>query len=138
MDERAFTAALAKAGAGPHVLRNASTGRVVAAHAYAALDSASRRRGLLGRDSLPDGEALIIAPTNAVHTFFMRFAIDLAFLARDGLVVATRHAVPPRRIAASFRARLVVELPAGTLEGSGTRVGHRLAIGSGTDTPADA
>src|SRR5687768_16358421 len=72
------------------VLRNMRTGRIVADRLLPALDSESRRRGLLKHTSLDAGEAMIIAPTNAVHTWFMKFAIDIAFVTRDGRVLKTR------------------------------------------------
>ena len=93
-----------------------------------AFDSATRRKGLLGRDSLPAGEGLVIAPCNAVHTWFMRFAIDVAFVSRQGKVLKIRHAVPPWRLTGSLRAHAVIELPAGTLERTETQTGDPLII----------
>jgi uncharacterized membrane protein (UPF0127 family) len=71
---------------------------------------------------------MLIAPSNAVHTFFMRFPIDVAFVTREGRVVKTHTALPPWRIAAAFRAYAVVELPATTLANTDTIVGDTLAI----------
>ena len=79
-------------------------------------------------DSLPDDAALIIAPSNAVHTFFMRFAIDIAFVAKDGRVLKLRYAVPRRRAVLALRAYAVVEMAAGTLEQSDTRVGDTFFV----------
>ena len=93
-----------------------------------AFDSATRRKGLLGRDSLPAGEGLVIAPCNAVHTWFMRFAIDVAFVSRQGKILKIRHAVPPWRLTGSLRAHAVIELPAGTLAQTETRPGDPLII----------
>jgi uncharacterized protein len=93
-----------------------------------ALDSKSRRTGLLRHESLPDGEAMVIAPTNAIHTFFMRFAIDVVFVARDGRVVKACASVKPWRVAMALRAFAVVELPAGTLARSDTVPGDTLSI----------
>src|SRR4029453_17548596 len=84
-----------------HNLVNARTGGVVASRLLLAFDSSSRRKGLLGRNSLDEGTAMLIAPSNAVHTFFMRFRIDVAFLAKDGRVLKVRHAVPARRVTAA-------------------------------------
>src|ERR1043165_298004 len=109
-------------------LVNVRTGQVVARELLTAFDSASRRKGLLGRDSLPEGAAMLIAPSNAVHTFFMRFPIDVAFLARDGRVLKVRHAVPARRMTAAIRAYAVAELPAGTLQRADVRAGDTLAL----------
>lgn len=123
---QSFLNPLLRPGATNHVLENVRTRRVVAAQLLTAFDSASRRQGLLGRDGLPPGSALIIAPSNAVHTFFMRFAIDIAFVRRDGRVIKVRSAVRPYRLAASLRAFAVIELPAGALEQSDTMAGDTL------------
>ena len=66
---------------------------------------------------------MIIAPTSAIHTFAMRFAIDVMFVSKDGRVLKVRRDVKPRRIAAAWRAFAVVELPAGAIERSDTRPG---------------
>ena len=95
-----------------------------------AFDSASRRKGLLDHASLADGSAMIIAPSSAIHTFAMRFTIDVIFVSRDGRVLKVRPHVKPRRIAGAWRAFAVVELPAGTIERSDTRAGDRLQLAS--------
>jgi uncharacterized membrane protein (UPF0127 family) len=77
---------------------------------------------------MPAGTAMIIAPSNAIHTFFMRFPIDVAFVGRDGRVRKIRSAVPPWRIAAALRAHAVIELPAGALRGTSTVVGDSLLV----------
>ena len=84
---------------GAWVLRNERTGGVVASTIECAFDSASRRKGLLGRAALHDDAAIIIAPCNSIHTFFMRFSIDVAFVARDGHIVRVSRAVSAWRIA---------------------------------------
>ena len=79
-------------------LRNQRTGQVLATTLLPALDSATRKTGLLKHTSLADGEAMLIAPSNAVHTWFMKFDLDLIFVRRDGRVVKTRAAVKPWRM----------------------------------------
>jgi uncharacterized membrane protein (UPF0127 family) len=123
-----FLDPLLRSGATTHVLQNTRTRIIVAARLLTAFDSASRRRGLLGRDGLPPGTALIIAPSSAVHTFFMRFPIDVAFVARNGCVIKVRPAVPPWRATASLRGFTVIEFAAGTLERSGTCAGDHLIV----------
>jgi uncharacterized membrane protein (UPF0127 family) len=91
-------------------------------------DSASRNRGLLGRSGLPPEQALILAPSNFVHTFFMRFPIDLLFVARDGRVLKARRAVPARRIVGRLGAFAVIELAARALDRSQTEAGDRLSL----------
>ena len=77
---------------------------------------------------MPEGSALIIAPSNSIHTFFMRFPIDIAFVSRDGLIVSMRSALPAWRIALSLRAYAVIEFPAGALARSDTRAGDVLSV----------
>jgi uncharacterized protein len=110
----------------PRALVNHRHGGVVAQTILPAFDSSSRRRGLLGRDAMPADCALIIAPSNAIHTFFMRFAIDVAFVARDGRVLSVRRGLPPRRIAAAWRGFAVVELASGALDRADVRPGDTL------------
>jgi len=93
-----------------------------------AADSTSRNRGLLGRPGLPPDHALILAPSNFVHTFFMQFPIDILFVGRYGPVLKVRRAVPARRIAGRFGAFAVIELAAHALNRSQTAVGDRLSI----------
>jgi len=112
----------------PHVLVNARSGAVIARQMLTAFDSTSRRKGLLGRESLAEGTALIIAPSNAVHTFFMRFSIDIAFVSKDGQVLRVRHAVPKRRATFALRAYAVVEMAAGELQKSDTRAGDTFLV----------
>src|SRR5215475_2096820 len=109
-------------------LVNERTGDVVARQLLVAFDSKARRTGLLAHESLPGGTAMIIAPTNAIHTFFMKFAIDVLFVAKDGVVVKTRDALPPWRMSAAWRAHAVIELPAGSLQRSPVRSGDRLIV----------
>jgi uncharacterized protein len=112
----------------PCTLQNVRSGAVFASRVELAVDSDSRRRGLLGRDTFDAGSAIVIAPCNAVHTFFMRFAIDVVFVARDGRVLKVCAAVPARRIAFSLRAFAVIELPAGTLARAEARRGDVLTL----------
>lgn len=110
------------------MLRNVRSGQIVANQLETAFASSDRRKGLLGRDGLAPGQALIIAPTNLVHTFTMRFPIDILFVARDGRVIKVRHAVPPRRISGAFGGFAVVECAAGQLERSDTRSGDSIEV----------
>ena len=102
-------------------LINDRTRRVVADLVELAETRKTRRRGLLGRESLQEGAALMIVPCFAIHTAFMRFAIDVVFIDKDGRVVRTVSRMQPWGIATAWRARAVVELPAGRLESLGRR-----------------
>ncbi|HRJ45016.1 MAG: DUF192 domain-containing protein [Caldilineaceae bacterium] len=89
----------------------------------------SRGRGLIGASPLRDGEGLLIEPCNSVHCFFMSFPIDILYLDKENRVVAIDPAMRPWKVGKIYwKAHAVIELPAGTLERTGTAVGDRLSI----------
>ncbi|MER6913655.1 DUF192 domain-containing protein [Streptomyces sp. NPDC000594] len=91
-----------------------------------AASRAARRRGLLGRDGVTG--AMLITPCGGVHTFRMRFTIDVAYLDRE-LRVLDLHTLPPGRLGRPrLRARHVLEAEAGALAAWGVRAGTRLRI----------
>src|ERR1039457_7273649 len=111
---REWFASRAATPEGPHKVLNATRGTVLATQLTKAHTGATRRKGLLGRESLLPGEGLWIAPCESVHTFFMRFPIDLVYLDRKLKVKKVRHSVGAWRMSACFAAYCVLELPAGT------------------------
>ena len=116
------------AASSPPRLVNATRDVVLATRTEGAFDSKSRRRGLLGRAGLAPSEALVIAPSNAIHTFGMRFPIDVLFVDRSGKVLKRVVALGRRRIALSLRAFAVVEFTARHDGVSRTRVGDVLVV----------
>jgi len=100
----------------------------LAHHVELAGDGRERRKGLLGRASLADGEGLWIVPCEAVHTFCMRFAIDLIYLDRHHKVLKTRSHVHPWRLSACLRDHSVLEVAAGVVGKTGTQPGDRLSL----------
>ncbi|MGH2991099.1 MAG: DUF192 domain-containing protein [Solirubrobacterales bacterium] len=72
----------------------------------------ARLLGLAVLDRERAGPGLLIPRCRSVHTFGMRFALDLAFLDRNGAVISRRFSVPPGRVVLQRRAAAVVELPA--------------------------
>jgi uncharacterized membrane protein (UPF0127 family) len=89
----------------------------------------SRAVGLLGRTSLPRGEGLLISPCKGVHTFFMKFPIDVVFLDGDNRIIATLVDLRPQRLTKlRLACRSILELPAGTVRESNTAVGNQLTI----------
>jgi uncharacterized protein len=78
-----------------------------------ALSRASRLKGLARLDAIPAGVALHLPRCRSVHTFTMRFPLDLVWLGADGRAVRVDRSVPPRRLKTCLRARAVVETPAG-------------------------
>lgn len=109
------------------------TRQVLLAHCVEVADKgATRRKGLLGRDSLPAGEGLWIVPCESVHTFRMKFPIDLVYLDRNKKVKKVRSSVPAWRVSACLSAHSVVELASGTIEITQTQRGDKLEF-----SPAD-
>ena len=98
---------------GPLKVVNLTRGTVLATRLEAAHTGPTRRKGLLGRDGLERGEGLWIAPCESVHTFFMRFPIDLVYLDRERRIKKARSAVGPWRLSACLSARSVLELAGG-------------------------
>jgi len=103
-------------------------GEVVCERCLVADSAWSRMRGLLGRRGLESGEGLLLRPTGSVHTFFMRFPIDVVFLSRDGEVLKVARALPARRTAGARRAKAALELAADEAERREIRVGTRLDL----------
>ena len=87
-----------------------------------------RMRGLLGRAGLGADEGLLLHRTGAIHTHFMRFAIDALFLDRELRVVDVRSSIRPWRMAHTRGARAVLELRAGEANRRGVRVGDVLRV----------
>lgn len=104
--------------------------RILCERCLVAAGPLSRMRGLLGRRSLGVEEGLLLRPAAAIHTAFMRFAIDAVFLDREGVVVHIAHDLQPWRTAAKRGARAVLELPAGRALGCGLELGEKLALAS--------
>ena len=76
----------------------------------------SRMVGLLAHRDLPVGDGLLLAPAWSIHTWFMRFAIDVVFLDADHRVLRVYAGLPPWRLVSGTRlARTVLEFGAGTL-----------------------
>lgn len=109
-------------------MRNQTRKTVLAQAADVADSSAKRRTGLLKHERLAPGEGLWIVPCESVHTFFMKFPIDLVYLDKKRKVKKVRHAVPAWRLSACLSAHSVLELPAGTVEQTRTAVGDELEV----------
>jgi uncharacterized membrane protein (UPF0127 family) len=89
----------------------------------------TRLKGLIGSPPLEAGEGLLIVPCQSIHTHFMGFAIDVVYVDAAGQVAGLHRNLPPWRFGRlHLRARFVIELPAGTLDATGTEMGDRLSI----------
>jgi uncharacterized membrane protein (UPF0127 family) len=102
--------------------------RVVCASCALADTMWTRLRGLMGRRELEPGEGVLLRPSGSVHTCFMRFAIDIAFLDSELRVLAVSPGVRPWRLRLQRGARAVLELPAGEADRVGIAPGDQLTV----------
>ena len=106
---------------------NSSRGQVLAAAVGLADRWWLRLRGLLGRPPLARGEGLLLRPCRAVHMWGVHYPIDVAFLNREGTVIARYPGLGPgERTPWHPGASQALELPAGVLESTGTLEGDTL------------
>jgi uncharacterized membrane protein (UPF0127 family) len=107
--------------------RNVNLNSVIADRVGVAATRAARRTGLLNHDHLEAGEALWIVPSRGVHTFGMKFPIDVIALDECGVIIDCVPHMKPWRIRLPRRGTAgVLELPAGRVAASGTEIGHRI------------
>ncbi|MEW6244710.1 MAG: DUF192 domain-containing protein [Bacillota bacterium] len=108
---------------------NETRGLTLSDHTEVADRLFSRLKGLLGRKRLLPGQGLLITPCQSVHTFLMRFPIDVIYIDGKGKVCWIVEEMQPNRTAPLIRQSLaVLELPAGTVRNTGTAVGDSLAF----------
>jgi len=89
----------------------------------------TRMKGLLGRKELPFGEALWIKPCFSVHTFFMKFPIDVIFLNKKNQVIASVSNLSPNRMTRLYpQSFSVLELSVNTIEGTETELQDLIEI----------
>jgi uncharacterized membrane protein (UPF0127 family) len=101
---------------------NKTNGVILAQKADIADSVFARAKGLLRRKDLLSGEGLVLKPCNSIHTFFMRFPIDVLFVSKEGQVIETIASLKPFRITAVyFRSAFVIELPSGTINSTSTQ-----------------
>jgi uncharacterized membrane protein (UPF0127 family) len=120
------------------VVQNKTRGVELSSKAEVARTFRKRTKGLIGRslEDFAQGGALWIVPCDGVHTFGMRFPIDVAYLDSKGQIVKIYHRLAPFRIAAlSFRTKSVIELPPGILAQTGTDIGDVLEFRAITHPP---
>ncbi len=108
---------------------NLTRGTVLGSEIRIADTALSRLVGLLGHSGLSPGNGLLIAPSSGVHTFGMRFPINVVALDRDFCVRGVWEGLGPFRIAAlGFKTHKVLELPVGAIRESQTQVNDQLAL----------
>jgi uncharacterized protein len=111
------------------LLRNTTTGKIVATRIDRLSSFMHRAVGLLARTTLRPDEGVWITSCRAIHTIGMRVAIDVIFVDKEGHVIRAIHNVKPNRIALSCPgARGVVELGSGALREIDVMPGDRLEL----------
>jgi len=110
-------------------VQNQTTGQFLITRGELARTFWARFRGLMGRPLLKEGEGLVLAGEKSIHTFFMKFPIDVIYADRTWRVVRLDPAMPPNRLGPIvFQAAYVLELPAGVIQATGTAVGDQLIV----------
>ena len=108
---------------------NLSKNTLLADKAGLANTFSKRLIGLLGQRSLEKGEGLILSPSNCIHSFFMRFKIDVIFLDKTDKVLGILPSFKPFRFSPIyFRASLVIELPEFTIASTEMQVGDKITF----------
>ena len=107
---------------------NQTKGVVLAPRVKAAASLWALTRGLLGTATLPSDEGMWLNPCRSVHTFFMRYPIDVLFLDFEGIAVSKATLVPWRISRWERRAESALELAAGTLSRTKTEAGDRITL----------
>ena len=103
---------------------NVTKGVVIARKAQIASSFWQRMKGLLGSRGLSAQEALILKPCSSIHTFFMRFSIDVLFLDKDMRIAKLIQKMPPNRLSPIvWASQVVIELPAGKISQTNTQIG---------------
>ncbi|MEH7073674.1 DUF192 domain-containing protein [Neobacillus drentensis] len=88
-----------------------------------------RLKGLMFSNSLPAGHGLLIQPCQSIHTFFMKYSIDVLYISKDLEVVGLDETLMPAKVGKlQKRAYSVLELPAGTIRQTETKIGNYITI----------
>jgi uncharacterized protein len=110
-------------------VRNVTRSTVLGSKIREARSFLERGRGLMFVSKLESGEGMLIDPCSSIHTFWMRFPIDVLYVDRDGTVLRADRSMKPWRIGPVFTgSRWVVELPDGTIDATGTKAGDKLLV----------
>ena len=113
----------------PFQITNRTKNIALAKNAKLADNPLKRIKGLLGKSNMAQDEALIIRPCNAVHTFFMRFSIDVVFVNSANKIVKIIHDMAPFRISSIYwQACFVIEFPAGAVSKTPSQAGDIISI----------
>jgi len=119
------------------IVTNTERNTVIGEAIEVARTASQKVKGLLGRECLEEGQGLLFKGAGSLHTLFMRFPIDIIYTDKKGKVVKVAEAVRPfKLVAAPLRCHYALELPAGAITASNTRVGDHLNFEEETEIVA--
>jgi uncharacterized protein len=105
------------------------TGQIVIERLVPAYSFGKRLKGLMFKKSLQSGVGVHIKPCQSIHTFFMKFPIDVIYVDKNLTIVGLEHSLPPGKLGGRFKnAHSVIEVPAGYISGKSISVGQALII----------
>ncbi|GAA0591086.1 DUF192 domain-containing protein [Virgibacillus siamensis] len=108
-------------------LVNKNTGDVIATNVQTAYSFWRRFRGLMLKENMPEGSALHIAPCPSIHTFFMKFSIDILYLNKENEIVGVEKELAPGKIGKRFAGGYsVIEFPTGGICDLAVHIGDTL------------
>ena len=108
---------------------NRTRGQTLIERAVVAHTAMERRRGLIGRAALARGEGLVLPGTKSIHTFGMRFPIDVLFLDSEGNAIHLMGKIKRSRVSPLvWRSAMALEMPPGILAQTGTELGDRIEL----------
>ncbi|MBO8171888.1 MAG: DUF192 domain-containing protein [Bacillaceae bacterium] len=108
---------------------NQASGKEVADDVRIAQSFFQRLKGLIPEERLENGQGLLIRPCSSIHTFMMKFPIDVVYLDETGRVMGLEENLPPNRVGKKFEnVSQVLELPAGTIQKNKIKIWDRLEV----------
>ncbi|MFZ5989361.1 MAG: DUF192 domain-containing protein [Bacillota bacterium] len=111
------------------IVKNESRITILANNLTIADSFLKRFLGLMFKSDLPKGSGLLIKPCNSIHMFFMKFSLDVVFIDDQNNVIHQIEGIKPWKCSKIiWNSHAVLELPAGTIKETGTRIGDRLSI----------
>jgi uncharacterized membrane protein (UPF0127 family) len=111
------------------MIKNLTRDTRISSHTQITRNSWQRMKGLLGRDALPSGEALVITHCQSIHMLFMKFPIDVIFCDDRNKVVGLCRDIKPYGFSpVFFKASYAIEVPAGSIASSGTQLGDQVQL----------
>lgn len=110
------------------IITNITQNSIIASNAGVADTFLTRLKGLLGTKRLETGKGIVIRPCSSIHTVGMNYDIDVLFLDSYDSVIKVISKMPASRFSVCQKSSYVVELPAGTIEATGTVVGDKISL----------